>query len=62
MKCLKSDRAREFMSTDFIRFYNEIGIQRKLTIRYTPEQNGVVERKKKLLWKWQMLHWKNLPY
>ncbi|KAJ0865267.1 putative RNA-directed DNA polymerase [Helianthus annuus] len=42
---LRSDRGGEFCSTEFNSFCDEHGIKRHLTAPYTPEQNGVAERK-----------------
>lgn len=43
--CLRTDRGGEFNSAEFIKFCEENGIKRQLTTAYTPQQNGVVERK-----------------
>lgn len=45
IKCLRTDRGGEFNSHDFNNFCKEHGIQRQLTTAYTPQQNGVAERK-----------------
>ncbi|CAL5340443.1 unnamed protein product [Camellia sinensis] len=45
IKVLRTDRGGEFLSKDFDLFCEENGIQRELTTPYTPEQNGVAERK-----------------
>ncbi|KAL4035058.1 hypothetical protein IC575_003732 [Cucumis melo] len=45
IKSLRSDRGREFLSNNFNHFCKEHGIHRELTTPYTPEQNGVAERK-----------------
>ncbi|KAI5354684.1 hypothetical protein L3X38_007579 [Prunus dulcis] len=45
VKCLRSDRGGEFLSTEFSKLLESEGIQRQLSIAYTPQQNGVVERK-----------------
>lgn len=45
IKCLRTDRGGEFTSTDFNKFCQENGIKRQLTTAYTPQQNGVAERK-----------------
>jgi hypothetical protein len=44
--CLRKDRGGEFTSKNFKNFYSENGIKRQLTTAYTPQQNGVSERKK----------------
>ena len=46
---LRTDRGGEFTSQDFTDFCNEHGIQRQLTTAYTPQQNGVAERKNRTI-------------
>lgn len=43
--CLRTDRGGEFTSNEFEEFFKDQGICRKLTVAYTPQQNGVTERK-----------------
>ena len=45
IKCLCTDRGGEFTSNEFNLFCKENGIKRQLTAAYTPQQNGVAERK-----------------
>lgn len=45
IKCLRTDRGCEFTSNEFNDFCRQCGIKRKLTVAYTPQQNGVAERK-----------------
>lgn len=45
IKCLRTDRGGEFTSQEFNQFCKENGIKRQLTAAYTPQQNGVAERK-----------------
>ena len=45
VKTLKSDRGGEFTSKEFSKHCLEYGIKRQLTTPYSPQQNGVVERK-----------------
>ena len=45
LKCLRTDRGGEFNSNEFEEFCKENGISRQLTAAYTPQQNGVAERK-----------------
>ena len=45
VKALRTDRGDEFLSKEFIDFCDEQGIKRELTTPYTPEQNGLAERK-----------------
>lgn len=46
IKTLRTDRGEEFISHEFISFYEENMSQRKLTNPYTPMQNRVAKRKK----------------
>lgn len=43
--CLRTDRGGEFTSNEFSEFCKAQGIKRQLTAAYTPQQNGVAERK-----------------
>jgi transposase InsO family protein len=45
IKALRTDRGREYLSEQFKDFCDEKGIARQLTIPYTPQQNGVAERR-----------------
>ena len=45
LKCARSDRGGEFLSKEFILYCEENGILRQLTTPYTPQKNGVVERR-----------------
>ena len=49
IKALRSDKGRGYLSEQFKGFCDEKGIARQLTIFYTPQQNGVVERKNRTL-------------
>ncbi|KAK2451463.1 putative mitochondrial protein [Trifolium repens] len=49
MQCLRTDRGGEFTSTAFNEFCSENGVKRQLTAAYTPQQNGVSERKNRTL-------------
>ncbi|KAI5334921.1 hypothetical protein L3X38_025054 [Prunus dulcis] len=64
VQCIRSDRGVEFLSTDFLEFCEANGIQRQLTMAYTPQQNGVVERKNRTVIEMakSMLHEKGMPY
>ena len=45
IKILRTDRGGEFLSTNFTRLCEDAGIDRQYTTPYTPQQNGVVERR-----------------
>ena len=49
IKMLRTDRGGEFTSNEFESFCEISGIQRHLTAPYTPQQNGVVERRNRTL-------------
>ncbi|CAL8086915.1 unnamed protein product [Prunus armeniaca] len=49
IKSLRTDHGGEFNSNDFAKFCEENGIQRQLTASYTPQQNGVSERKNRTI-------------
>ncbi|CAL8990056.1 unnamed protein product [Prunus brigantina] len=64
VKCVRSDRGGEFTSSEFNKLCEDAGIQRQFTMAYTPQQNGVVERKNRTVVEMAkaMLHEKGLPY
>ncbi|KAM1709691.1 hypothetical protein ACFXTN_000166 [Malus domestica] len=64
LKKLRSDRGGEFTSTEFNAFCESIGMERQLTVSYTPQQNGVAKRKNRTIVEMakSMLHEKDLPY
>lgn len=45
VKTFRTDRGGEFTSNEFKTFCEDVGIQRHYTAPYTPQQNGVVERR-----------------
>ena len=45
VQCLRSDGGGEYFSNEFSSFLKKHGIQRQFSCRYTPQQNGVAERK-----------------
>ncbi|KAA0033083.1 copia protein [Cucumis melo var. makuwa] len=49
IKALRSDRGGEFTSNEFKTFCVENGIRRTMTVPFTPQQNGVVERKNRTI-------------
>ncbi|CAL8114289.1 unnamed protein product [Prunus armeniaca] len=64
INCMRSDREGEFKSSKFVLFCENEGIQRQFTLAYTPQQNGVVERKSRTVIEMakSMLHEKKMPY
>eukprot|EP00253_Pinus_taeda_P003264 PITA_03264 len=49
IKCLRSNRGGEFTEDEFLDFCEENGIRREFSTARTPQQNGVVERMKKMV-------------
>ncbi|GAA0162208.1 transmembrane signal receptor [Lithospermum erythrorhizon] len=49
IKCFRSDRGGEFNSTEFNTYCEDNGIKRQLTNAYTPQQNGVAERRNRTI-------------
>lgn len=45
IKMLRTDQGSEFCSKEFTSYYEKVGIQRRYTTPYTPQQNDVVERR-----------------
>ena len=45
IKILRTDRGGEFTSKEFFKYCKDAGIRRELTASFTPQQNGVAERK-----------------
>jgi hypothetical protein len=63
IKCLRFDGRGEYFSNEFNEYLKEHRIQRKYSCSYSPQQNGVVERKNMHIAKITraMLNEKNLP-
>jgi transposase InsO family protein len=63
IKCPRSNRQGEYFSNEFNEYLKEHGIQMKYSCSYSPQQNGVVERKNKHIVEitCAMLNEKNLP-
>ena len=63
IQAIRSDNGREYTSTEFNLYCEEAGIEHQLTAPYTPEQNGVSERRNRYIMEMArcMLHEKNLP-
>jgi len=49
IKCLRTDRGGEYNSNAFKEFCKEHGIKIQLTTAFTPQQNGVAERKNRTI-------------
>ena len=49
IKALRTDRGREYLSEHFKELCERKGIDRQLTVPYTPQQNGVAERRNRTL-------------
>ena len=49
IKSIRSHRGGEFTSNDFKELCDKSGIKKQLTASYTPQQNGVVERKNRTI-------------
>ena len=49
IKTLRSDNGGGFVKNEFEAFLSKHGIQHQKTVPYTPQQNGVTERKNRTL-------------
>lgn len=63
MQKIRSDNGKEYTNEIFDKFCEEAGIEHQLTTPYTPQQNGVSERKNRSIMEMTrcMLHEKELP-
>jgi transposase InsO family protein len=63
IKKLRSDRGGEYTSAEFSKFCEDMGLERQLTVAYSPQQNGVAERKNRTIVEMArtMLHEKKMP-
>ena len=63
LKCFRTDRGGEFNYEEFKNFFDMNGIKRHLSAPYSPQQNGVVERKNRTIMSCvrSMLKEKRLP-
>jgi len=63
LQVLRSDNGTEYTSDQFKNFCEVAGIEHQLTTPYTPQQNGVSERKNRTIMEMSrcMLHEKELP-
>ena len=46
---IKSDHGREFENTKLVTFYNDQGTHQEFSSPKTPQQNGIVERKNRVV-------------
>ena len=62
IKVLRSDNGKEYTSNQFTKYCEEEGIGRQLSVGYTPQQNGVSERKNRTVMEMakSMIHAKGL--
>ena len=49
LKKIRSDNGKEFDNTNIEAYCDEVGIKQEVSATYTPQQNGVVERKNRTL-------------
>ena len=63
MQKIRSDNGKEYTNEIFDKFCEEAGIEHQLTTPYSPQQNGVSERKNRSIMEMTrcMLHEKELP-
>jgi hypothetical protein len=63
IKTLRSDNGGEYTSKEFVNFCKDVGIKRELTTPYNPQQNSVVEQKKRTILEAMktMMHDQDLP-
>ena len=45
VKVIRTDNAKDFLNNDFYQYCNELGIIHETSCAYTPQQNGVAERR-----------------
>ena len=58
---IRSDNGKEYTSSEFNLYCEEAGIDHQFTAPYTPEYNGVSERRNWYIMEMVMLHDKNMP-
>jgi hypothetical protein len=49
IKILRSDNGGEYTSKEFVKFFKDVGIKRKLTTPYNPQQNCIAKRKNRTI-------------
>ncbi|KAI5351686.1 hypothetical protein L3X38_004577 [Prunus dulcis] len=63
IKKLRTGRGGEYTSTEFNKFFEDLGLERQLTMAYSPQQNGVAERQHRTIVEMArtMLYEKRMP-
>ena len=63
LKKLRTDNGKEYTSAEFNVFCDDLGVEHQLAVRYSPQQNGVAERKNRSVLEMArcMIFEKNLP-
>ncbi|KAL8093594.1 hypothetical protein AgCh_035470 [Apium graveolens] len=63
IQALRSDNGKEYTSNEFNKFCEDAGLEHQLTAPYSPQKNGVSERKNRTIMEMSrcMLYEKNLP-
>ena len=46
---LRTDNGKEYVTNELKKYLRKKGIQHQLTVPYTPQQNGVAEKKNRIL-------------
>jgi hypothetical protein len=49
LRAFRTDRGGEFNSLEFVTFYEEAGIRRNTTSPYSPQQDGIVEKRNQMV-------------
>ena len=63
IQILQCDGGGEYSSKEFLDFLQDNGIHRKVSCKYTPQQNGIVEHKHRHIMEsaMSMMHGSNVP-
>ncbi|KAM1738793.1 hypothetical protein ACFX11_014578 [Malus domestica] len=64
IKRLRSDKGGEYTSLEFNAFYEDVGLEKQLTVAYSPQQNDIAPRKNRTIIEMakSMMHEKNMLY
>lgn len=49
IKCIRSDGGGDFISDEFIEYYEKYDIRKKISMARTPQQNEVIEKKNRIV-------------